>query len=292
MKRYYNKYKKNIKIEKESTCDTNTTTNRKKTTDSTLPRTRNITSYLTTDTTYTTNRNTSTDKTNQDTTTNQYTTTNQDTQDTQDTTVTYESTSQIPSSDIREIILQDGGRENKFTSIINTDYKKESEQKYFSRDQIVDKITGTTALKTMEEKEIIKYIPVKAFVKYYNTVLKKFRNGGLLFKVDYPKYITLGNTVSNIMWSVQLKDNTLYIKDEVLKLAIEKREKENLKNKLYKLYIQGKLRREDEYESDTDTYTYTTQSFIDETLSALESEEDIKERLYYLYEDGLLKRVE
>lgn len=157
--------------------------------------------------------------------------------------------------DVTQDVTQDSSNYNRgvksgFKSITNVNYKKPasgSRQDNFSREDILSKIENCIPLKTMKEKEILTRLPLfKTWIKYYNTDKKQFRTGGLLMKVEYPKYIMLVNTINNITWSVQLNDNIIYIphpksiqeKEE----QRENKEKESLiKNKLYDMYKQGRL---------------------------------------------------
>jgi hypothetical protein len=62
-------------------------------------------------------------------------------------------------------------------------------------------------------------------------------------KVSYPDYIMLVNTSNNLSWSVQLKDNIIYIPDQ-RKVNYKKDEKDKeklIKEKLYEMYQKGKL---------------------------------------------------
>ena len=96
----------------------------------------------------------------------------------------------------------------------------------------------------MKEKQLLTQLPnFKTWIRYYNTDTKQFRTGGLLMKVSFPDYIMLVNTAKNITWSVQLKNNIIYVPDP--KIATQK-EKENdketaIKEKLFNLYKSGKL---------------------------------------------------
>ena len=140
-----------------------------------------------------------------------------------------------------------------FTSIVNTDYRKPvsgSKQDNFTRDDILKRLVDYIPLKTMKEKQILQQLPVfKTWIKYYNVETKQFRTGGLLMKASYPDYIMLVNTSNNISWSVQLKDNIIYIPDprkknvkNDQKTQKEQKDKENLiKEKLYDMYQKGKL---------------------------------------------------
>jgi hypothetical protein len=58
-------------------------------------------------------------------------------------------------------------------------------------------------------------------------------------KVSYPDYITLLNPSQQLTWSVQLKDNIIYIKDP--KETVLKQNKNDLKEKLFHMYQHGQL---------------------------------------------------
>ena len=72
-----------------------------------------------------------------------------------------------------------------------------------------------------------------------------------MLKSGYPEYIMLINPNQNVSWSVQLKDNIIYIQDprkqemtrkQKEEERREKKEKERLvKEKLYEMYQNGRL---------------------------------------------------
>lgn len=144
-----------------------------------------------------------------------------------------------------------------FTSIVNSTYKKPrggTQQENMTKEQVKEKLNGYKVLKTMKEKrELLTLQPFKVWVRYFNIVTKEFRVGGLLKLVDPDlKYIMLVNTRNRLTWSVQLKDTYIFIPKDIKAKNREKElekarkkeqlEKENLiKEKLYKLYINGKL---------------------------------------------------
>jgi hypothetical protein len=149
---------------------------------------------------------------------------------------------------------------NNYISIANSEYKKPksgTKQDFLTKDEIRQKLKGYKALRTMEDKtHLFKLRPFNVWIRYFNTVTNEFRLGGLLQKVDPQlRYITLVNTSQHISWSVQLKDNIIFVpinhdkkyeekqqkKQEKIKEK-EKKEKEIIiKEKLYKLYMNGKL---------------------------------------------------
>jgi hypothetical protein len=106
------------------------------------------------------------------------------------------------------------------------------------------KLKDLIPLKTMSEKKYLTSLPYyKTWVSYINNKTKQFRPGGLLVKTSYPDYIMLKNIPKNAVWSVQLKDNTIYVKDPkvVAMHQAEQKKKEQIKEKLYELYESGKL---------------------------------------------------
>ena len=140
----------------------------------------------------------------------------------------------------------------RFTSLTPT-YKKPpegSKQDNLTKEEIMDKLKGYKALRTMQDKRYLLTLPpFKVWIKYFNTETKEFRIGGLLKLVDSQlRYIMLVNTSQNLTWSVQLKDNIIFIpkdieekQQEKEREKIEKDKEDAIKNKLYKLYQQGKL---------------------------------------------------
>lgn len=137
----------------------------------------------------------------------------------------------------------------KYSSLTDTNYKGKSKQAEFTKEQIKEKLTGYKALKNKKDKEILLELqPFKVWVRYFNTETKKFRVGGLLKLVDQNlKYIMLVNTTKGITWSVQLDDNIIFIPDpETQKEKLkEKLREEYEKDKLYKLYKAGKLKKKE-----------------------------------------------
>ena len=141
-----------------------------------------------------------------------------------------------------------GGSEYKYISIVDTNYKKPrngTRQDNLTKDEIKQKLEGYIALKTKEDKKILlELTPYKIWIRYYNITTKQFRVGGLLQKVDSKlRYIKLINTNDNIIWSVQVKDNIIFIQDpEIQEMkAKQKLKDEQIKEKLYKLYKKGKI---------------------------------------------------
>jgi hypothetical protein len=134
-----------------------------------------------------------------------------------------------------------------YNSIMNTGYKKPksgSKQDNFTKEEILKKLENYIPLKSIQDKKILERLPLfKTWIRYYNTKTKQFRIGGLLMKVVYPDYIMLINTAQNLTWSVQLKDNIIYMPDPRRFGEIQqKKQKENLiKDKLLDMYKRGQL---------------------------------------------------
>ena len=73
------------------------------------------------------------------------------------------------------------------------------------------------------------------WIKYISKA-GKFRNGGVLIKNGSPDYLVLKNPIKKISWSVNLKENYVFIEDE------EKKEKEKkMKELLYNLWKNGEI---------------------------------------------------
>jgi hypothetical protein len=150
--------------------------------------------------------------------------------------------------------VQQGGKVA-YKSLIQSNYKKPingSRQDNFTRDDILKRLENCVPLKSIEDKRILEQLPVfKTWIKYYNTTTRQFRTGGLLMKVMFPDYIMLVNTAQNITWSVQLKDNIIYIPDQTIIKQTQKQKQqadrkqamkeEMIKEKLYDMYKRGKL---------------------------------------------------
>jgi hypothetical protein len=138
-----------------------------------------------------------------------------------------------------------------FKTIAESDYvkpKNGSVQDNFTIDDIKEKLKGFIPLKTMEDKKILTKLPIfRSFVRYINTKTKQFRTGGMLMKVEYPDYMVLVN--KGISWSVQLKDNIVFIRDPrierdqptPIKKKSEKEQEKIIKDKLYTMFKNGEL---------------------------------------------------
>ena len=106
-----------------------------------------------------------------------------------------------------------------------------------SNKEILKKLEGCISLNTIEEMDVLKTLPImRTWIRYMNKTTKLFKLGGLLMKVNYPTYIVLANSVKKIIWTVQLNDNIIFIKDTS---EIDKNNK--IKEKLFKLYTDGRL---------------------------------------------------
>jgi hypothetical protein len=146
--------------------------------------------------------------------------------------------------------VQQGGKVA-YKRLIESNYKKPingSRQDNLTRDDILKRLQNCIPLKSIRDKQILEELPIfKTWIKYYNTTTRQFRTGGLLMKVSYPDYIMLVNTAQNITWSVQLKDNIIYIPDQTIVKQTQKQKEEAehkekmIKEKLYDMYKRGKL---------------------------------------------------
>lgn len=140
----------------------------------------------------------------------------------------------------------EGGGKYRFTSIVESGYKKPKEgskQDNMSKEQIREKLQGYRALKTIQDKRYLLTLkPFKVWIRYFNTKTNEFRVGGLLKLVDPEmRYIMLVNTNKNLTWSVQLKDNIIFVPKDIEEKEKEKEKEKVTKEKLYKLYKEGKL---------------------------------------------------
>jgi hypothetical protein len=152
-----------------------------------------------------------------------------------------------------------GGNEARYTSITEAEYKrprKGTKQENFTKDDIRERLDGYKSLRTARDKKYLLTLqPFKVWIKYYNIKTNQFRTGGLLSKVDPDlRYIMLVNTRFNLTWSVQLDDNIIFVPDPKIALEKERLKQEEIKqqkkiektkDKLYELYLKGKLARTD-----------------------------------------------
>lgn len=134
---------------------------------------------------------------------------------------------------------------DRFITLGESDYvkpKNGTKQDNLTSDEILGKLKEYVPLKTMEEKKVLTTLqPFRTWIKYINKETGKFRNGGLLMKVVYPDYIMLINSISKITWSVQLIDNIIFVKHP--KIIEKEKQIEEIKDELYELYINGKLKK-------------------------------------------------
>jgi len=140
----------------------------------------------------------------------------------------------------------EGGSKYKYKSLVNSDYKKPrtgSKQDNLTKDQIREKLQGYKALKSIhDKKQLLQLKPFKVWIRYFNNITKEFRVGGLLKMVDPElRFIMLVNTSKNLTWSVQLKDCIVFIPKDIEEKEKAKQKEQMTKEKLYKLYQQGKL---------------------------------------------------
>jgi hypothetical protein len=148
----------------------------------------------------------------------------------------------------------EGGSNLRYKSLVDSTYRKSRDgsiQDNLTREDILDNLDNYIPLKTMQEKRILTRLPYfKTWIKYFNTKTRQFRIGGLLMKVEYPDYIMLVNTAKKITWSVQLKDNIIYIPEDIelndsnqIGNKIDKKKEKEIKDKLFKMYKNGELSR-------------------------------------------------
>lgn len=158
----------------------------------------------------------------------------------------YRENNKYDSDSDSEGYTSDGGGKYKYTSIVDSGYKKPKEgskQDHMTKDQIREKLQGYRALKTTQDKRyLLNLKPFKVWIRYFNTQTKEFRVGGLLKLVDPElRYIMLVNTNKGLTWSVQLKDNIIFVPKDVEAKEKEREKEKMTKEKLYKLYKEGKL---------------------------------------------------
>lgn len=163
-----------------------------------------------------------------------------------------------------------------FLNIAKAKYRKPiggTKQDLFTKDEIINRIENTIPLKTMEEKKILTKLPYfKTWIRYFNTKTKRFRIGGNLMKVVYPDYIVLVNLNNKISWTVQLKDCIFYITDP------------RLKSETNQTIINNKQKLTDKYNN--------YKNNIDNKKPKDNMEDKIKDKLYSLYKQGKLSRLE
>lgn len=133
-------------------------------------------------------------------------------------------------------------KRKEYNSIVNSRYKLNSKQDKMSEDVVKQKLQGFIPLTTIRDKKILTTLPLfKTWIRYINIKTGQFRIGGLLMKVEYPDYIMLVNNDKNLTWSVQLKDNMIFIRDPSRREEVKK--EQLVKNKLYQMYRNGELKR-------------------------------------------------
>lgn len=164
-------------------------------------------------------------------------------------------------------IDSDEKRSSEYKLLTKSGYKKPesgTKQDKYSIEEIKTKLKNYIPIKTNSEMQILKKLPIfNTWIKYINKTTKKLRTGGLLMKVDLTRgYIMLANPSNNISWSVQLKDNLVFIPEK--------------------------------YKQDLQSYKDSNQSSSSKTspkqqTSPDTSEEKIKEKLYELYKKGKLR---
>jgi len=154
---------------------------------------------------------------------------------------------------------------------------KRNKQDTLTLNEIKDQLIGYIKLKTIEEKSLINKLPIfRTHIRYINLKLKKYRMGGLLLKSDYPDSITLINTVNNFVWTINLDDVVLYVKENIVTEEIKK-------NKLYKLYQKGEL--EPVINKSNVKIIYKKYKF------SKTKEQIIKDKLYQMYKNKTIKQV-
>ena len=183
----------------------------------------------------------------------------------------------------------------KYESIVNSKYKNPKEgskQSKLTKAEIKEKLIGYKTLYKKDYNYLLTLPVFKTWIKYYNHVTKQFRVGGLLMKVDPElRFITLVNTGIKKSWSVQLQtnENIIFVPERVsVSVTVkedepvdpsenEKRKDYIIKEKLYKMYLEGKLQKNKQPEPEMDPEK------IKECAT--------KEKLYKLYNAGKLKRI-
>lgn len=138
---------------------------------------------------------------------------------------------------------------SQWKSISTIKYKKPkggTRQDNLTKPEIIEKLDGYIKVKSLSQLEDL--VPFKSWVKYIAKDTKKFRTGGLLSKLGYVDnkltYLTLFNPSMKLTWSVQLANNDIWIPDPKITIEREKeKEREDyIKEKLYSLYLDGKIK--------------------------------------------------
>jgi hypothetical protein len=159
-----------------------------------------------------------------------------------------ETETETPYSDsyLTETETEQVGGKKQYTSIAQSNFRKPNggtKQDNMTKDEIKSKLVGYVTLRTKEEKKLLTRLPLwKTWVRYINESTKQFRSGGLLMKVQYPDYIMLANPNKNLVWSVQLNENVIFVKNPKEVEQPKQADKEgDIKNKLYEMYKRGML---------------------------------------------------
>jgi hypothetical protein len=126
-------------------------------------------------------------------------------------------------------------------------------QKNLTKENIINGLEGYRKLVTIQDKKMLNHIPLfKTWIKYYDTLKKEFRLGGVIIKNAYPVYIMLMNMKTKITWSVQLANNMIFIPEDkilenevsikpIIKQDSSKNKEDRQKEMLWKLYKNGEL---------------------------------------------------
>lgn len=106
-----------------------------------------------------------------------------------------------------------------------------TEQDYISSNKVLfkDKLKNYIQV----ESKFLNEIPCNTWIRYI-TNEGLYRSGGILIKNEAPLYFILKNPYKKITWSVDLKNNYIFMED----IKNKKEEKLEMKN-LYKLYQEG-----------------------------------------------------
>lgn len=131
--------------------------------------------------------------------------------------------------------------------------KEGTYQQNLTKENIIQGLEGYRKLVTIDDKKMLNRVPLfKTWVKYYDTLKKEFRLGGVIIKNEYPVYIMLMNMKTKITWSVQLANNIIFIpEDKILENEVSvksiikndsgKNKIDRQKELLWKLYKNGEL---------------------------------------------------
>ena len=90
-------------------------------------------------------------------------------------------------------------------------FKKQSE---FTKEDIAERLVGFTKLEDNNLSKLKLSMLIRYFAKDKSSGRMKFRMGGILTSIDDAgRYIMLKNPTNNRGWSVQIKNATIYYKD-------------------------------------------------------------------------------